>query len=132
MKKEKLLGIILLLFVCILLQINAQSLKRSASANQLVSKDTLFYADFKSKPDAFTTGDIFSASTSNANKEKSINSVVFGAGPNGQRINLNASQSANQFGSASTTYVSASASDDGANAGAFSFLNLVQVPVEGI
>jgi len=122
MKKEKLLGIILLLLVCLLLQINAQSLKRSVSANQFVSKDTLFYVDFKSKPDAFTSGDIFTASTSNANKEKSINSVVFGAGPNGQRINLNASQSANQYGSTSTTYVSASASDDGANAGAFSFL----------
>ncbi|WP_321425929.1 T9SS type A sorting domain-containing protein [uncultured Bacteroides sp.] len=122
MKKKHLLGLILILSVCFISQITAQKLKRSVSANQLVSNDTLAYTDFNSKPGAFTTGDVFTASTSNANKEKSINSIVFGSGPNGQRINLNASQSANQFGSASTTYVSASAVDDGANAGAFSFL----------
>lgn len=122
MKKKHLFGIMFMLLVCFISQITAQKLKRSASITQLVSKDTLFYTDFNSKPGTFTTGDIYSASTSNANKEKNVNSILFGAGSNGQRINLNATQSANQYGSAATTYVSASSADDGACVGACSFL----------
>jgi hypothetical protein len=92
------------------------------ATNPTVSTDTLFYVNFANKPGTFTTGDIFTASASNANKETTINSIVFGAGPNGQRINMNASQTASQYGSTATTYVSATADDDGSTAGAFSFL----------
>lgn len=100
----------------------AKTPQKSASASEVVSTDTTYYVDFKSKPATFTTGDIFSASTGNANKETTVNGIVFGAGPNGQRINMNASQSASVYGSTATTYVSATADDDGATAGAFSFI----------
>lgn len=122
MKKKHLFGITLILLVCFVTQSAAQKLRSVIKASTAVSTDTLFYTDFNAKPGTFTTGDIFSASTSNAGNEKIINSIIFGAGPNGQRINLNTSQSANQYGSGATAYVSASASDDGATAGAFSFL----------
>ncbi len=119
MKKKSLFSIIFVLLVCFITHGTAQ---RKLSSSTTVSTDTLFYTDFYSKPDSFSKGDVFTASTGNANKEKTINSVVFGAGPNGQRINLNPTQAANQFGSAATTYVSASAADDGATVGAFSFI----------
>jgi hypothetical protein len=93
-----------------------------AASNPTVSTDTLFYVNFENKPATFTKEDIFTASSGNANKETTKNSIVFGAGPNGQRINMNPVQSAAQYGSAATTYVSATADDDGATAGAFSFL----------
>ncbi|MDP4271265.1 MAG: T9SS type A sorting domain-containing protein [Bacteroidota bacterium] len=96
--------------------------QKSQASTEAVSTDTVYYVDFKNKPAAFTTGDVFTASSSNANKEKTVNGIIFGAGPNGQRINMNITQSASQYGSSATTYVSASANDDGATAGAFSFL----------
>ncbi len=96
--------------------------KVQTSSEVVVSTDTIYYVDFKNKPAAFTTGDIFTASSGNANKESTVNGIIFGAGPNGQRINMNTSSSAAQYGSAATTYVSASAADDGAAAGAFSFI----------
>jgi Pectate lyase len=98
------------------------ALQKSLASTEAASTDTVYYVDFKNKPSAFTTGDVYTASSSNANKEKTVNGIVFGAGPNGQRINMNISQSASQYGSSATTYVSASANDDGATAGAFSFL----------
>jgi hypothetical protein len=96
--------------------------QKMGATSQTVSTDTLFYTNFVDKPGTFTSGDIYSASTSNENKETTKNTIVFGAGPNGQRINMNTTQSASKYGSSATTYVSATADDDGANTGAFSFL----------
>jgi hypothetical protein len=87
-----------------------------------VSTDTLYYVDFNTKPGTFTTGDIYKAATGNANKETTVNTITFGAGPNGQRINMNTTIAANKYGSGADKYISATADDDGANAGAFSFL----------
>lgn len=122
MKKFYQIGIAALITCCISTTIFSASIQRAAAAVVPVSTDTLFYVDFKNLPAAFTTGDIYTASTSNANKEKTVNGITFGAGPNGQRINMNTSQSASPFGSSATTYVSATADDDGATAGAFSFI----------
>ncbi|HEY4786131.1 MAG TPA: hypothetical protein VIH57_08775, partial [Bacteroidales bacterium] len=118
MKKFYLHGILLAFYVCFTIPGIA------TAASPVVSTDTLFYVNFVNKPGTFTSGDIFTASTGNANKETTINGIVFGAGPNGQRINMNPSQSASQYGSSATTYVSATADDDGATAGAFSFLKV--------
>ena len=122
MKKTHLFFTVLALFACIMNASSAQKTQRIITTSPVVSTDTLFYVDFKAKPAAFTTGDIFTASTGNANKESTVNTIIFGAGPNGQRINMNATQSASQFGSTATTYVSATADDDGSTAGAFSFI----------
>jgi len=84
--------------------------------------DTLWQTDFKLKPATFPSGDMYTASTGNANKETVVGGVTFGAGPNGERINFANAQSANQFGSIATTYVSQTAADDGATPGAFSFI----------
>ncbi|WP_243350183.1 hypothetical protein [Parabacteroides sp. FAFU027] len=85
------------------------------------SSDALFYVDFKTLPGAFTSGDIYTTSSS-ASQEKTVNNIVFGNGPSKQRINMNIGQSASQYGSGATSYVSETADDDGATAGAFSFL----------
>lgn len=122
MRKFYFSGIGLVLLTCFTSISSAIIPQAVTSVIQPVSTDTLFYVDFKNLPAAFTTGDIFTASTANANKEKVINGITFGAGPNGQRINMNTGQSANQFGSSATAYVSATADDDGSTAGAFSFL----------
>ncbi|MDD4968478.1 MAG: T9SS type A sorting domain-containing protein [Paludibacter sp.] len=122
MRKNYLLCLIFVLSACFF-SVNAANVpKRAIASVTEVSTDTLFYVDFNTKPGTFTTGDIYTASTGNANKTNTINSVVFGAGPNGERINMNAGQSASQFGSGATSYVSATANDDGATKGAFSFL----------
>lgn len=122
--KKRILSIILLSFSLNFLQIQASyAMLKSEASIEAVSSDTAYYVDFKNKPAAFTTGDVYTASGSNANKEKTVNEITFGAGPNGQRINMNTSQSASQYGSSATTYISASADDDGATVGAFSFLS---------
>jgi hypothetical protein len=120
MRKSYLAG--LCLFTLSILFSVSTAQNRVTTTNPTVSTDTLYYVDFKNIPAAFSTGDIFTASTGNANKETTVNGVIFGAGPNGQRINMNTSQSASQFGSTATTYISATADDDGATPGAFSFL----------
>jgi hypothetical protein len=122
MRKYYLLTIVLVLLTCFNSASAVPTIQRIVAASTPVSTDTLFYVDFKSIPGTFTTGDIFTASTGNANKETTINSVIFGAGPNGQRINMNATMSAAQYGSTATTYVSATVDDDGSTAGAFSFI----------
>lgn len=122
MRKYYLHGIILALLTCFNLANTAQNAQRIIASSTAVSTDTLFYVNFNTKPGAFTKADVFTASSGNANKESTLNGIIFGAGPSGERINMNPTQSASQFGSTSTTYVSASATDDGANAGAFSFL----------
>jgi len=119
MRKYYLLYVLLALFIA---TTTAKNPLRIIATSTPVSTDTLYYVDFKSKPGTFTTGDIFTASTGNANKESTVNGIVFGAGPNGQRINMNAASSAAQYGSTATTYVSATADDDGSTAGAFSFI----------
>jgi len=123
MRKNYLLCMVLILMACFY-SVNAANVpKRTIASAKTVSTDTLFYADFNTKPGVFTKADVFTASTGNANKTTTINGIVFGAGPNGERINMNTGQSASQFGSTATTYVSATAADDGANTGAFSFIN---------
>ncbi len=122
MRKFYLSGIVTALLTCLSITSSAKIPQRINAAITPVSTDTLFYVDFKNLPAAFTTGDIFTASTGNIGKEQTINGITFGAGPNGQRINMNTSQSANQYGSGATQYVSATADDDGSTAGAFSFL----------
>jgi len=123
MRKNYLLGMVLILMACFY-SVNATTVpKRTIASATSVSTDTLFYADFNTKPGVFTKADVFTASTGNANKTTTINGIVFGAGPNGERINMNTGQSASQFGSTATTYVSATVADDGANTGAFSFIN---------
>ncbi|MFR9165443.1 MAG: Ig domain-containing protein [Dysgonomonas sp.] len=71
-------------------------------------------------------GDIFKASKDNIGAETEKGGIIFGAGINGQRINLNTDQSANQFGSGATSYVSETAEDDGARNGAISFIKAGQ------
>jgi hypothetical protein len=122
MRKYYFLGILFVLLACFNTKTKASNPQRMIATSTPVSTDTLSYVDFKSKPGVFTTGDIFTASTGNSNKESTVNGIVFGAGPNGQRINMNITQSASQFGSTATTYVSATADDDGSTAGAFSFI----------
>ena len=122
MRKNYLLSMVFVLMACFFSVSAANGPKRAIASVTTVSTDTLFYIDFNTKPGIFTTGDIFTASTGNANKTTTINSVVFGAGPNGERINMNTVQSASQFGSTATSYVSATANDDGATKGAFSFI----------
>ena len=122
MRKNYLLSMVFVLMACFF-SVNAANVpKKTIASITTVSTDTLFYVDFKSKPGTFTSGDIFTASTGNANKTTTVNTVIFGAGPNGERINMNPTQSASQFNSGATTYVSATANDDGATAGAFSFI----------
>ncbi|MDD4993601.1 MAG: T9SS type A sorting domain-containing protein [Paludibacter sp.] len=123
MKKTYLFCIVLVLFAVINSMNAIQKPQRITSTSATVSTDTLFYVNFNTKPGTFTKADVFTASSGNANKETTLNGIVFGAGPNGERINMNPTQSASQFGSTATTYVSATAADDGANTGAFSFLS---------
>lgn len=85
--------------------------------------DTLFYTDFVSKPVTFpVTSSLYLASTANANKDTIIGKIDFGAGPNGQRIYFNNTQSVNQYGSTATNYVSQTSSDDGATVGSMQFI----------
>jgi len=111
---------ILVLFLCVTFTSMAQ-----LKVSSVVPGDTLFYADFKLRPTGTTypVGDLYSASTTNANKEAIYGGMTFGAGPNGQRINFSASQSANPFGTVGvTTYISETAADDGATSGSFQFI----------
>lgn len=113
---------VLLTLTCFFPVRAAKSPQRVIASTATVSTDTLFYADFNKKPGTFTSGDIFTASTGNDNKESTVNSIIFGAGPNGERINMNPTAGASQYGSTATTYISATANDDGATIGAFSFI----------
>ncbi len=118
MKKLNSFWAILVLFMCVTASSVAQTKAPTAVG------DILWQTDFLTLPagTTFTSGDLYTASTSNENLTTTEGGIVFGAGPNGERINFNNSQAANQFGSTATTYVSATAADDGATPGAFSFI----------
>jgi hypothetical protein len=119
MKRHNSLWAYLTLLLCVTTTAFAQS-----KAPEVNPGDTLFYTDFRLKPTGttFPSGDLYTASTSNANKEAVYGGMTFGAGPNGQRINFNNSMACYPYGNASTTYVSETANDDGATTGSIQFI----------
>ena len=87
------------------------------------NQNALYETDFLSLPNGFTSGDLWGAGVAaDAGKEKTMNGITFGAGPYGQRVNFNNVQEANAFGSGAAKYIAQTVDDNGATAGAFSFI----------